>query len=415
MFFLALRHLTSKKKQTALTLVGIILGTAAYVAISGMMLGFQTFIIDQLVNNDAHVRISAKEEKLTADRLQSVLYHDDLVLWQRPPSGRKDNSSILAPGLWIDRLEKDQDVDAFSPQLVVQVIVTRGHSSLSARLVGADAERQRRVTNIENYMVQGKFTDMGSTGKRLVAGKELLERLGASLGDTLFLSSGKGNPEAFRVVGMFRLGIKNLDEGTLFTSLHDAQQLNRSPSRVSDIALRLREVTLSAQKAASWNALGQDKVQSWDQSNEGIMSVFKMQDIVRNSMTISILLVAGFGIYNILSLAITHKRREIAILRSMGFWPRDISWLFLIQGLILGLIGGIVGLVLGYFVCLYLTTIEVSSQRGLGGNHLLVNFDSLIYWKGFLLALVSCSLASFFPARAAGKLEPIEIIRGEAQ
>ncbi len=69
MLFLALRHLTSRRRQTVLTLLGILLGTAAYVAISGLMLGFQTFIIDQLVNNDAHVRITAREELLTESSL----------------------------------------------------------------------------------------------------------------------------------------------------------------------------------------------------------------------------------------------------------------------------------------------------------------------------------------------------------
>ncbi len=143
------------------------------------------------------------------------------------------------------------------------------------------------------------------------------------------------------------------------------------------------------------------------------MSVFTPQDIVRNAMTVSILVVAGFGIYNILSLAVTHKRREIAILRSMGFEPRDITNLFLIQGIILGIVGGFVGLLLGVATCYIMSTIEISADRGLGGNHMMISFDFLIYVKAFLLALVSSSFASFFPARSAGSLEPIDIIRGE--
>ena len=170
---------------------------------------------------------------------------------------------------------------------------------------------------------------------------------------------------------------------------------------------------MAAEVAFDYNLLGPEKVQSWDQSNEGIMSVFKTQDIVRNSMTVSILIVAGFGIYNILSLAVTHKRREIAILRSMGFEPKDITNLFFIQGIILGLIGGVIGLGLGLTVCYVMSKIEISADRGLGGNHMMISFDSVIYIKAFFLALVSSSLASFFPARSAGKLEPIDIIRGE--
>jgi lipoprotein-releasing system permease protein len=159
--------------------------------------------------------------------------------------------------------------------------------------------------------------------------------------------------------------------------------------------------------------MGQEKVQSWDQSNEGIMSIFTTQDIVRNSMTLSILVVAGFGIYNILSLAVTHKRREIAILRSMGFEPYDISALFLTQGLILGLIGGVVGCFLGLTASYGMSLIRVSEARGLGTGQLMISFNYMIYVKAFILALASSSFASYFPARSAGLLEPIDIIRSE--
>lgn len=414
MFFLALRHLTSRKRQTLLTLLGILLGTAAYVAISGMMLGFQTFIIDQLVNNDAHVRITAREELLSETSLNDAFFGEDTaVRWLRPPSGRKDNPYILAPGTWLDRLEDDPRVAAASPQMVVQAIVKHGKATSAVRLIGSEPERQKRVSNIEQYMLQGKFSEIGTTGNRVAVGKDLIDRIGAAYGETIFLSSGKGSTVPFRVVGVFRLGVRGLDETTIFGSLSDAQQLNETPSRVTDIAIRLNDVTDAGTLASTWNLLADEKVQSWDQANEGIMSVFKTQDIVRNSMTVSILVVAAFGIYNILSIAINHKKREISILRSMGFEPRDIERLFLIQGIVLGALGGCVGLALGYLACLYMGTIEVSSQRGLGGNYMLVSYEPMIYVKGFGLAFLSACLASFLPARAAGKLEPIDIIRSE--
>jgi lipoprotein-releasing system permease protein len=159
--------------------------------------------------------------------------------------------------------------------------------------------------------------------------------------------------------------------------------------------------------------MGQEKVESWDQANEGIMSVFKTQDIVRILMTFSILIVAGFGIYNILSLAVNHKRREIAILRSIGFEPWDIHKLFLLQGTLLGLAGGLLGVLLGWLACLAMSWIEVSPDRGLGSGYMIISFEMMIYVKGFLLAVISASLASYFPARFAGGLEPIDIIRGE--
>lgn len=414
MFFLAIRHLLSRKKQTSLTLLGIVLGTAAYIAISGLMMGFQTFIIDQLVNNDSHIRINAREELLSDADLNSAFFNaDTLVNWVKPPSGRKDNAFILAPQEWLNRLEADERVIAVSPQLVVQGIASYGKLTLGISLVGSIPEKQKGVSNIENSMIAGKFSDIGTSGNRIAVGDEFLKKLGVSKGETIFLTVGKGSPQPFRVAAVFHLGVKSFDETRILGALLDVQQLNQTPSRISDIAIRLTDVNMAADLASTFNLIGQEKVQSWDQANEGIMSVFTTQDIVRNSMTVSILVVAGFGIYNILSLAVTHKRREIAILRSMGFDPQDITNLFLIQGIILGLVGGGLGLGVGLAASFAMSTIEISANRGLGGNRLMVSFEYMIYLKAFLLALASASFASFFPARSAGKMEPIEIIRGE--
>jgi len=413
MLFLAVRHLLSRKKQTLLTLLGIILGTAAYIAISGMMLGFQTFMIDQLVNNDSHLRIQHREEVLTANSLDAAFFDSDtLVDWIKAPSGRKDNAFILNPQKWLERLNEDERVSASSPQLVVQGIASYGKLTLGVSIVGSEPEKQRRVSNIETSMVEGQFSDIGNSGNRIAVGDAFLKKLGVSKGETILLSVGKGAPQSFKVVSVFHLGVKALDETKIFAALKDVQQLNQTPSRISDIAVRLNDVNAAADVAIGYSLMGSEKVQSWDQANEGIMSVFKTQDIVRNVMTISILIVAGFGIYNILSLAVTHKRREIAILRSMGFEPWDITELFLIQGVILGCIGGIVGMGLGLSSCYAMSMIEVSSDRGLGGSRMMISYDAMIYIKAFLLALFSSSFAGYFPARAAGRMEPIDIIRG---
>lgn len=413
MYFLALRQLLSRKRQSLLTLLGIVLGAAAYIAIAGMMLGFQSFMVDQLVDNDAHIRISAREELITEHSLDDDFFGaDTLVDWKSAPSGRRDNNYILYPRSWFDRMDKIPEVAAYSQQLIAQVIVSRGKVSTSARLLGSDPTRQIQVTNIQKYMTQGTFTEVGVSGNRIIVGDGLLERLGAKVPETLLISAGKGRALPFKIIGTFHLGVKAIDDGTIFAALADVQTLNLTPSRISDIAVRLNRVEDASTFASAWNSLSQEKVQSWDQANEGIMSVFKTQDIVRNSMTISILIVAGFGIYNILSMAVNHKRREIAILRSMGYEARDIVQLFLIQGMLLGLLGGVIGCILGYGVCEAMAMIPVA-DRGMGGKRMIIAFFPGIYVRGFLLAFVSASVASYLPARAAGKLTPIDIIRGE--
>lgn len=416
MLFLALRHLLSRKRQTGLMLAGITLGTAAYIAISAMMMGFQSFIIDQLVNNDSHVRVSAREEIITEHSLDEDFFPDaKAIVWHTPPSGRRDDAYIEYPAGWFERLERDPRVAAFSPQLVAQVIARRGRVSVTARLIGSDPERQMQVTNIERYMLEGKFSDIAGTGNRIVVGEGLLQELGARVSEDLLVTSDKGTTIPLRIVGVFRLGIKTLDDTTIFGSLADVQKVNGTPSRVSDIALRLVDVGEAAEFATSWSALSREKIQSWDQANEGIMSVFRTQNVVRYSMTVSILVVAGFGIYNILSMAVRQKRREIAILRSIGYEPHDITWLFQLQGMMLGLLGGALGVAIGLVASYLMSTIEISSQRaiGAGTGKMMISYDFMIYVRAFLISFGISSLAGLLPSWAAGRLTPIEIIRSE--
>ncbi len=413
MWFLALRHLLSRKRQSILIFLGITLGTTAFVAISGMMIGFQEYIVNQLVNNDAHIRISRREQRITSESVKSALFDDhELVRWQTPPSGRRDSPNIEHVGGWMDRLDANPIVASYAPQLVLNGILNRGDVSINVRAIGTDPERQSRITTIENYMLQGKFKDIGQTGNRVVVGEGVLQALGAKTSETIHLSTGRGEPTAFKIVGVFQFGIKGLDDAVIFTSITDLQKANKTPSEVSDLAVRLTDVSLARKVATTWASTSNDKVQSWDQANENVLSVFTVQDVVRFSMTISILVVAGFGVYNVLNMMVNQKQREIAILRSIGFPPRDILILFLTQGVILGLFGGILGDVIGYFVSLWMSHLEVGSAKNMGRTGtMLVSFQPMIYVRGFFLAFVASVVASVLPARAAAKLSPIQIIR----
>jgi lipoprotein-releasing system permease protein len=99
-------------------------------------------------------------------------------------------------------------------------------------------------------------------------------------------------------------------------------------------------------------------------------------------------------------------------LRAIGFDSKQVIQVFMYQGIILGILGGILGMIIGYFGCLYLSTIKVAPGR-IGGSTMIVSFDVLIYVKAISLAFFSSLISSFLPSYAAGKLEPIEIIRSE--
>jgi lipoprotein-releasing system permease protein len=414
MNFLAIRYLLSRKRQTILTLVGITLGTAGYVTISGIMLGFQTYLLDQFINSDCHVRIQARDEPIDEKFVRETLFEEhSKIQWIAPPSGRRGEDNIENVPAWTDRLDRDPRVEAYALQLQYPVLTQFAKVTTSTQLIGMNPGDFLRVSKIEPYVTHGSFQNLARGAYQVMVGEDLLTKLGARIGDSIQLSLGQKGSQAFKIIGTFRFGMRNKDEGTIYARLADVQTLNRSPSKVSSIAVRLIDSDLSLPFALESSQKSKELVQSWEQINESTLSVFKTQDIVRYSMTIAILVVAGFGIFNVLSMTVSQKQKEIAILRSIGYEPNDITGLFLTQGTILGFIGGALGLLIGYGTCLLLSRVEVSPGRAMGMGRMLIDFGPRSYFIAFSIAFFSSTLSSFIPARAAGKMEPMDIMRAE--
>jgi lipoprotein-releasing system permease protein len=423
MMFLALRHLVSRKKQTILTLLGIVFGATAFVAISGFMLGFQYFLLDQLINNDAHIRISAREDKVTRVLAEKYLYNIDannkaanlLIAWENDPSGIRSNPKIENPQAWADILLQAPQVEAYSIQLSTKALFTSGAASATGSVIGSIPESQVRVTNIEKYVKEGRFTDLSRGGNRILIGSGLAQKLGATNGSTIQITNSKGIQVPFKVIGYFESGNRMLDETTAFGYLVDVQRLADQVSEINNIAVKLKDFNQARNVAHDWAKLLPDQVQSWDEINAAFLNVFQIQDATRYLMIAVILLVAGFGIYNILNVVVSQKKKEIAILRSMGYESQDILELFFLQGIILGVTGSLIGLVLGYISCLGLAQLTFGGGPMGGGAKMMVSFDPTIYLRAFVFGTLSSAIASILPARSAGQLTPIDIIRSGAE
>lgn len=415
MIFIALRQLWARKRQTVLTLLGVMLGAAAYIAISGILLGFRNYLLDQMVNNDAHVRISAKARLIEETSFDHVFTapHEKLF-WIVAPSGRKDSDKIDNAQEWFQRLRSDRDVEAYAPQLNLMVLYQKGKISRNGRVQGIVPAMQSRVALIEKNIVSGSLRDLSESGQNLIIGDGLRENLGLRKGDSVTVVNGHGDRFPFKISGAFQSGNKGVDDSLSYIALTSAQNIAGSPGQISDIAVRLRDVSKSLDKMHEWSNDESAKVQSWEVINAATLNVFQVQDMTRYMMTAIILIVAGFGIYNILSIVVSQKKREIAILRSIGYESQDILTIFMTQGMLLGIAGGILGVFLGYLICLKMSTITFSSPMiKTKATTMMIAFDYSIYVMGFFMALVSTTFASFLPAVKAGKMSPIDILRGQ--
>lgn len=414
MFYLSWRQLLSRKRQSLLILLGVSFGTLLFVSIAGVQLGMREYLAEQLLNNTAHILISGAERDIDEKEVTQALYGEGpKVAWVTPPVGKREEARLENYSGWYERLNNDPEVFDFSPRLVANIILSNGKFVASAGLVGTLPERHVRITSIRKYMKQGKFEDLGAGGNPIVLASGVAKKMGARLDQYIRVSAGRGVEKPFKVVGIVHFGNQQIDDSLAFAQLRDVQILTRSPGRVSQIAVALYDIDRSTELADFWQLISKDKVEDWQEANRMFMEMIKVQDFVRYFIIFSVLLVAAFGIYNVLTIMINQKRREIAILRAIGYGPRRILELILYQGLVLGVGGGVLGVLLGYLMCRWIESIDFGFEIG-GRNSLWVAYDIGTYITAFASATLASMVASFLPAWSASTMTPMDIVREEA-
>ncbi|MGB4267984.1 MAG: FtsX-like permease family protein [Spirochaetota bacterium] len=246
---------------------------------------------------------------------------------------------------------------------------------------------------------------LASGNNMVIVGVELLKFLGAKVNDTINIINPNGHVYPVKVVGIYSSGDRRNDESLVLGSITTVQNILESPGKITKIVVKTVDANKAALFAQELSQYSYDKVESWDQANVNFLSMTKQQSLIRQITMFTFILVVSFGIYNVLNMMVHQKQREIAILRSIGYTSADTVILFLLQGALISIAGGIIGLVIGYVACSYIETIK------LPGRPMMVAWDIAIYMWGFMLVVTSALLASFLPAKNAGRLSPIEIIR----
>jgi lipoprotein-releasing system permease protein len=307
------------------------------------------------------------------------------------------------------------NVIACAPVLEDSATLQTDFLSVVFRLQGIDLDAQLQSTDLRRYMIAGDLGDFRQKSSGLLLGSLLAQKLHAQVGNTVSLMGPAGETRSFEVCGIFRSGDNMIDEKQGFIHLRVAQSLLKRPSEVSFIIVKLRDPDRAPQLAAHLENLLQHRSRSWQERQHGNLQIFKA---IRYSAAITvstIIVLAGFGIFNILTLMVLEKVREIAILRSMGYRRGDISAIFLWQGLLVAIIGSTLGCVLGALLTLVVSRIPIKMRGFFATEHFLVYWSWYHYLAAIGIAFVGVFLASYFPARRAAKLAPVSILRGSGQ
>ncbi len=411
---IALIHLLSKKRQTIVAMLGVTFGIAMFIFQAGLMSGFQTVFIDQTINTTANIRIYNEPDNNRKSILANNGKKENEWIVVRNQKVKDEQTKIKNGYQIIKQLEKHPDIAGISPFLGSQTIFRLGIAQTSGRVSGVNIEKENLLFNLAENTVEGNILSLENTPNGIILGIGLAELLGAKLGDNINVISPKGVELLLKVVGIHRSGIVEVDKARAFVNLRSAQQLLQvDGSYITDINIKLRDINkavpLSKELAFKYGYTAQN----WIDANANIFGVFKIQNMVTALVIGSILIVSGFGIFNILMMIIYEKMQDIAILKAIGYRDKDIRTIFLTESLIIGFFGGIIGLLLGFTLQEIVGSIKMNIKGFVAMEHMQFNQSPYFFAFAFVFGMVVTAVAGYLPARKASKIDPVDIIRSK--
>ena len=411
--FIGLRYLRARRRETFISLItvisvlGVMIGVMTLNVVMAVMTGFEETLRDRLLGINAHIALVKSGDQL------------------------RNYEELTA------RVQKEQGVVAASPSIYGQVMLTSGPRVSGVVVRGVDPDRVNQVVDIARYIKEGSLERLKKPQPIQVEGRTVLlpgviigtrlaNQLGVFPGSPIQVVSPLGSPTAigvipkvrrFVVVGIFDSGMSEIDSTLVYMNLADAQKFFELGDAVSNIEIRVqdvyhaRDVAQNIQRRLGFPYLTED----WSRLWPNLFSALKLEKTVYFLVLLLMVLIGAFNIVSTLTMVVMEKRKDIAILQSMGASRDSIRKIFLIKGCVIGVVGTLLGVVLGLAICFLIQEyrfIELPKDV-----FLISTVPVRIYLSNFLLvafaSLSVCLLASIYPARQAAKLDPVEIIRYE--
>ena len=408
--FIAARYLRARRRQavvgliTAISVIGVAAGVASLIIALAITNGMRRDLPDRLVGSTAHV-----------------------LLMRTAGDGMTNWRALMS------RLATVPHVVAQSPGLYGQVLISRGARSGGALIKGIIPADERNVGNLLQTITQGSADALNPSSAPpdtltppIVIGNELALTLGASVGDTLLVTSPQGELtplglvpryQRFRITGIFASGFYQYDSSYAFMRLADAQRLFSEPDLISVLSFRIDDLYKAAEvgRALEQAAGPGFQATNWMEQNRELFRALKLEQVVTFIVLALIVVVAALNILIALTMMVMEKTRDIAVMMSFGVRAEQIRRIFLCQGFLISSIGTILGLVVGY-------------AASVAGSHFrFIHLDASVYsidylpfaprlTDALLVAGVSLGvslLATLYPSSSAAGVLPAEALRYE--
>ena len=329
----------------------------------------------------------------------------------KPSNSRKE---IYNAASIIKKLNSDNRVCGVVPKVTAQVFYNSGNIELNGVINGLDVVQEARLFNFKDYVSEGNYLDLKNMSNSIILGRGVADIMLAKKGDLIQVTTINGEQFSLKVIGFFQSGIVELDKVQSYVSLATCQKLLGEPNNyISDIQIRLKEMKQAPAVAREYEQLFGIKAEDIQTANAQFETGSSARTIISFAVGIVLLMVAGFGIYNILNMMIYEKMDTIAILKATGFSGADVKKIFITISLSIGFAGAFAGALAGLIFSVMIDNIPFHSIAVPGVDTYPVDYGIQYYAIAVVFAVATTYFAGWFPARKAGSVDPVEIIRGK--
>jgi lipoprotein-releasing system permease protein len=411
---IAKTHLVTRIKQTSIAALGVTFGIGTYIILMSFMTGLNGMLDGLILNRTPHIHIY---NDIKPSEKQPVDYYDELKNTMNIVSSVKPKQSqvrIHNAVALMNELKKDKRVRGVTPQVAAQVFYAAGSSQLNGRVNGMNVMDEVKMFNFGDYIVKGSAEALARNDEGILLGAGIAKKLSLDVGDRIQVSSINNTITSLKIVGIYQSGMADYDNIQSFANLKAVQRiLGEGSNYISDINVKLYDLKLAPAMAKNLEAQHDITAVDIEQANAQFETGTKIRNLISYAVSFTLLLVAGFGIYNILNMMIYEKMNDIAILKATGFSGGDVKLIFIFQAMLIGLIGGLLGLIIGYFASVGISHTPFETEALPTIKTFPVNFNPWFYIIGVFFALTATFFAGYLPARKAQNIDPVEIIRGQ--
>lgn len=400
-WLLALRFLKEGRAQTFFMVGGVVMGVGVIVFLTSLITGLQRSIIQKTLGTQAHLVMRPPDDE--ARRI--IKPEPALVVSAQVERRAQRLRSILQWQQIMQELEQRPDVAAVSPLVSGSSFAIRGNATKSVALMGIDQEKYTRIVPMPTYMKEGAFRIAANDA---AIGIDLARELGATIGDKIRLQTADNRSETVTVVGIFDVGIRDLNRRWVFITLRSAQNLLDLVGGVSSIDVTVRDLFTADRVSDQLATLTGLTAESWMKTNAQLMVGLRSQSASSYLIQFFVIVSVAFGIASVLVVSVIQKSREVGILRAIGCSRKRILTVFLLQGGLIGLVGSLFGSGLGAL----LVTFFASTAKNADGTPVFpVVLEPGMFLIAAGVATLTGLLAAVAPAMRAAKLDPVVAIR----